>query len=248
MKHSIDFEKFKAVLFDLDGVLTSTEKIHSACWKKMFDEFLQEKSTETGEDFVPFDLERDYLKYIDGKPRYQGVRDFLTARSINLPEGTLKSPPSEKSIMGLGNKKNKLFNEIVERDGVEVYKSSLELVKYLNNKGIKMAVVSSSRNCRQILSASKMDSFFKVVVDGIKSAELGLEGKPEPDTFLQASRQLGVNPQHAVVIEDAISGVIAGKNGEFGLVVGIARKGNFNELRENGADIIVSDLAEIVFK
>lgn len=248
MKHSIDFEKFKAVLFDLDGVLTSTEKTHSVCWKKMFDEFLQERSTETGEDFVPFDLGRDYLKYVDGKPRYQGVRDFLTARCINLPEGTPKSPPSEKSIMGLGNKKNKLFNEVVERDGVEVYESSLELVKYLNNKGIKMGVVSSSRNCRQILSASKMDSFFKVVVDGITSAELGLEGKPEPDTFLQASRQLGVNPQHAAVIEDAISGVIAGKNSEFGLVIGIARKGNFNELRENGADIVVSDLAEVVFK
>lgn len=246
MKNLINADKFDAVLFDLDGVLTPTEKIHSACWKRMFDEFLEQLAVETCEEYIPFDIERDYLQYVDGKPRYQGVRDFLKSRDIDLPDGTSDSPPDEKSICGLGNKKNELFNLAITREPVEFYESSIDFVKKLKKMGIKLAVVSSSRNCKQILLAAGIGHFFDLTIDGVFASNLKLRGKPMPDTFLEASKRLGVIPKRTVIVEDAISGVEAGRNGNFGLVIGIARKGNFNELKKSGADKVVNDLGELL--
>lgn len=245
MKNPITSDKYKAVLFDLDGVLTSTEKMHADCWKEMFDELLKKNSIANKKKFIPFDIEKDYLKYVDGKPRYKGVKDFLDSRDIDIPEGTPDSPPDELSICGLGNKKNQLFNQKIKNEPVEIYKSSIDLVKHLKNKAFKLGVVSSSKNCKTILDAAGIQDLFEVRVDGIVAEEMGLNGKPMPDTYIEASNKLGVEVGQAVVVEDAISGVQAGKNGNFGLVIGIARKKNNKDLKLNGADIVVNDLDEI---
>ena len=238
-------DKFDAVLFDLDGVITDSAKIHAACWKFTFDTFLKRHAKETGEKFVPFDTDSDYLMYVDGKPRYEGVRDFLSSRNIHLEEGTPDSPPHEQSICGVGNRKNALVNMTIESKGVDVYQSSLDYVKNLIDSGIKTAIVSSSQNCDAVLGAAGILELFPVRVDGNTAIEKKLEGKPSPDTFLEAARLLGVKPEKAVVVEDAISGVQAGKSGKFGLVIGIARKDNADELMDNGADIVISDLSEL---
>ncbi len=245
MKNPISSDKYKAVLFDLDGVLTSTEKTHSECWKKMFDDLLEKHAIANKLDFIPFDIEDDYLKYVDGKPRYKGVEDFLCSRDIDIPEGTPDSPPDELSICGLGNRKNQLFNEKIKNSSVDVYSSSIKLVKHLKKNNFKLAVVSSSKNCKIVLDAAGIEDFFEVRVDGVVAEKLGLKGKPQPDTYIEASKKLDVKVGEAVVIEDAISGVQAGKNGDFGLVIGIARKNNIDDLKANGADIVVNDLEEI---
>ena len=239
-------DRFDAVLFDLDGVLTATAKVHAACWKKTFDEYLLTRANKTGEAFRPFDIEKDYLAYVDGKLRYDGVRDFLKSRAIELPEGSPDDAPTAETVCGLGNRKNDMVNDVLQSEGVEPYQGSLALVRQLRGKGMKTAVVSSSHNCLAVLQAAKMADLFDARVDGEVADRLQLRGKPAPDTFLAASKQLGVPPQRAVVVEDAIAGVQAGRDGRFGLVVGVARKGDVDALKDNGADVVVADLSELV--
>ena len=245
-KNPITRDKFDAVLFDLDGVITATAKVHATCWKKMFDEYLKKRSAEKGEPFRPFEIETDYRLYVDGKPRFNGVRDFLTSRKINLPEGTHEDPPNAETVGGLGNRKNDLINEVIEGEGVEAYEGTITLARQLRGAGIKIAVVTSSQNCDVVLKAVNITDLFEAKVDGNVIHELHLSGKPAPDSFLEGAKRLGVQPARAVVVEDAISGVQAGRNGKFGLVIGVDRKGNAEELRKNGADIVVKDLEEFL--
>jgi beta-phosphoglucomutase family hydrolase len=239
-------ERYDAVLLDLDGVITDTANLHAACWKQMFDEYLQKRATQRGEAFHPFDIATDYRLYVDGKPRYDGVRDFLTSRGIRLPEGSPDDPPQAETVDGLGNRKNELVNEVIEDIGVEPYEGSVELIRQLRHRGFKIAVVTSSQNCTAVLKAAKLDHFFDVQVDGNVIHAQHLAGKPAPDTYLMAARLLGLEPSRAVVIEDAISGVEAGAAGNFGLVIGVARKGNAEELKHQGAHVVVKDLGELV--
>jgi beta-phosphoglucomutase family hydrolase len=239
-------DQYDAVLLDLDGVITDTANLHAACWKQMFDEYLQKRATERDEAFRPFDVATDYLLYVDGKPRFDGVRAFLTSRAIQLPEGSLDDPPQVETVCGLGNRKNELVNKIIEDEGVEPYEGSVRLIHQLRDRGFKMAVVTSSQNCVAVLKAAKLDSFFEVRVDGNTIHAQKLAGKPAPDTFLIAAKLLGVAPARSVVIEDAISGVQAGCSGHFGLVIGIARKGNAEELKQHGAHVVVKDLGELI--
>jgi beta-phosphoglucomutase family hydrolase len=239
-------ERYDAVLLDLDGVITDTANLHAACWKQMFDEYLQKRATQRGEAFHPFDIATDYRLYVDGKPRFDGVRDFLASRGIQLPEGHPDDPPQAETVDGLGNRKNDLVNRIIEDKGVEPYEGSVELIRQLRHRGFKIAVVTSSQNCTAVLKAAKLDHFFDVQVDGNVIHAQHLAGKPAPDTYLMAARLLGVEPARAVVIEDAISGVEAGAAGNFGLVIGVARKGNAEELKHQGAHLVVKDLGELV--
>jgi beta-phosphoglucomutase family hydrolase len=242
----INRDQYDAVLFDLDGVITNTANLHAACWKQMFDEYLQKRATQRGEAFRPFDLATDYRLYVDGKPRFDGVRDFLTSRGIQLPEGSPDDPPQLETVGGLGNRKNDLVNGLIEEIGVEPYEGSVQLIHQLRRNGFKIAVVTSSQNCDAVLRAAKLDDFFGVRVDGNVIQAQRLAGKPAPDTFLMAAKLLGVEPIRTVVIEDAISGVEAGSNGKFGLVIGVARKGNAEELKRHGAHLVVDDLGELV--
>jgi beta-phosphoglucomutase family hydrolase len=242
----INRDQYDAVLFDLDGVITDTANLHAACWKQMFDEYLQKRATQRGEVFRPFDLATDYRLYVDGKPRFDGVRDFLTSRGIQLPEGSPDDPPQLETVGGLGNRKNDLVNGLIEEIGVEPYEGSVQLIHQLRRNGFKIAVVTSSQNCDAVLRAAKLDDFFGVRVDGNVIQAQRLSGKPAPDTFLMAAKLLGVEPKRTVVIEDAISGVEAGFNGKFGLVIGVARKGNAEELKRHGAHLVVDDLGELV--
>ncbi|OLB73192.1 MAG: hypothetical protein AUI16_17890 [Alphaproteobacteria bacterium 13_2_20CM_2_64_7] len=245
-KRVINRDQYDAVLFDLDGVITNTANLHAACWKQMFDEYLQKRATQRGEAFRPFDLATDYRLYVDGKPRFDGVRDFLTSRGIQLPEGSPDDPPQLETVGGLGNRKNDLVNGLIEERGVEPYEGSVQLIHQLRRNGFKIAVVTSSQNCDAVLRAAKLDTVFEVRVDGNTIHAQKLSGKPAPDTFLTAAKLLGVEPKRTVVIEDAISGVEAGSNGKFGLVIGVARKGNAEELRQHGAHLVVNDLGELV--
>src|SRR5262252_4778731 len=245
-KHVITRDQYDAVLLDLDGVITDTASVHAACWKQMFDEYLQKRATQRGEAFRPFDLVTDYRLYVDGKPRFDGVRDFLTSRGIQLPEGHPDDPPQVETVCGLGNRKNELVNKVIEDVGVEPYEGSVQFIHQLCRRGFKIAVVTSSQNCAAVLKAANLDAFFEVRVDGNTIHEQHLAGKPAPDTFLMAAQRLGVAPTRAVVFEDAISGVQAGRNGNFGLVIGVARTGNAEELRHHGAHLVVHDLAELV--
>jgi beta-phosphoglucomutase family hydrolase len=239
-------DKHDAVLLDLDGVITDTASLHAACWKQMFDEYLQKRATQRGEAFRPFDLVTDYRLYVDGKPRFDGVRDFLASRGIQLPEGHPHDPPQVETVGGLGNRKNDLVNKLIEDVGVKPYEGSVQFIHYLRRHGFKIAVVTSSQNCAAVLKAVKLDACFDVQVDGNMIQAQHLAGKPAPDTYLIAAKLLGVEPARAVVIEDAISGVEAGFNGNFGLVIGVARKGNAEELKQHGAHLVVSDLGQLV--
>lgn len=239
-------ERFDAVLFDLDGVLTDTARLHAAAWKQMFDEYLAERAERTGEPFRPFDTGADYVRYVDGKPRFDGVRDFLEGRGIALPEGSADDPPTRETVCGLGNRKNDLVNATLASEGVEAYPGSVALVRNLREQGMKTAVVTSSSNCDTVLAAAGIADLFDARVDGSDLGELGLAGKPAPDAFLEAARRLGVDAKRAVVVEDAISGVQAGSAGGFGMVIGVARKDNAQALTENGADVVVNDLSEIL--
>src|SRR6516165_9714978 len=239
-------DRYDAVLLDLDGVITDTANLHAACWKQMFDQYLQKCAAQRDETFRPFDLATDYLLYVDGKPRFDGVRAFLTSRGIQLPEGSSDDPPQIESVCGLGNRKNELVNKVIEEVGVEPYEGSVKLIRQLRDQGFKTAVVTSGQNCTVVLKAAKLDGFFEVRVDGNTIHAQQLAGKPAPDTFLMAAKLLGVEPARTVIIEDAISGVQAGFNGNFGLVIGIARKGNAEELKQHGAHLVISDLGELV--
>jgi len=243
---AITRDQYDAILFDLDGVITDTANMHAACWKQMFDAYLQKRAVERREPFCPFDIATDYRLYVDGKPRFDGVRDFLTSRGIQLPEGSPDDPPQSETVGGLGNRKNNLINKVIGEAGVEPYQGSVKLIHQLHHQGFKIAVVTSSQNCEAVLKAAKLDAFFEVRVDGNTIDAQQLAGKPAPDTFLTAAQRLGVEPTRAVVVEDAISGVQAGRNGNFGLVIGVARKGNAEELQHHGAHLVVNDLSELV--
>lgn len=236
---------FAGVVFDLDGVITQTALVHSAAWKRMFDEFLLEWSRQQGLPFREFDHNADYLPYVDGKPRYEGVASFLKSRGIELPWGTPEDSPEMETICGLGNRKNLAFNEVLETDGVKVYQSTIDLIYELRKNNIRVAVASSSKNCEQVLRRAGILNLFEARVDGLVSAELGLKGKPEPDIFTTAAAQLGVSVDRCVVVEDAVSGVQAGRAGNFGMVLGIAREHNHHDLLIHGADVVVSDLSEL---
>ncbi|MBE0428494.1 MAG: beta-phosphoglucomutase family hydrolase [Thermoleophilia bacterium] len=237
---------YQAVLLDLDGVITRTAHIHAKAWKLMFDSYLRQLSEREGKTRAPFDIGADYLKYVDGKPRYDGVRSFLASRNIKLPEGTPDDPPDRETVSGLGNHKNDIFHQMLREGGVETYADAVEQIHRWLAKGMKTAVITSSRNGGEILRSAGLQDLFTVKIDGVDAAELGLRGKPAPDTFLKAASLLDVEPRLAVVVEDAISGVKAGRAGGFGLVVGVARDGPdvVEALRENGADIVVRDLRD----
>ena len=245
-KSVVNRDRYDAVLFDLDGVITNTAKIHAACWKKMFDEYLQQRATQRGEPFKPFDLVTDYRLHVDGKPRYDGVRDFLASRGVQLPEGDPDDPPEAETVCGLGNRKNRLVTKAIEETGVPAYEGSVRFVRQLHRDGFKVAIVSSSENCAAILKAANLDDLFEVRVDGAMVEAEQLAGKPAPDTFLIGARLLGVEPARTVVVEDAISGVQAGLSGNFGLVIGVSRKGDAAELKRHGAHLVVNDLDELV--
>jgi beta-phosphoglucomutase family hydrolase len=236
----------EAFLFDLDGVITETAKVHAAAWKEMFDAFLRERSAQTGEPFRPFELPGEYAAHVDGKLRQDGVRSFLAARDIVLPEGTPDDPPDVETVNGLGNRKNDLVLALIRRDGVDVYKGSVQFVEAAREAKVRTAVVSASRNTREVLAVTALEHFFEVRVDGVVAAERGLRGKPAPDTFLAAADELGVEPSRAAVFEDALAGVEAGRAGAFGWVVGVDRVGQAEALRERGADVVVRDLAELL--
>ena len=229
----------RACLFDLDGVLTPTAQVHAAAWKAMFDAFLGERGA------APFGAD-DYGRFVDGKPRADGVRSFLAARGISLPEGEPHDPPTAQSVHGLGNRKNELVLTLLAESGVEAYPGSLDFVRAARDEGLACAVVSASTNCRDVLAAAGIEGLFAVEVDGLVAEREGLRGKPAPDTFLAAARALDVAPSDAAVFEDALAGVAAGRAGAFGLVVGVDRVGRAAELRARGADVVVSDLAELL--
>jgi beta-phosphoglucomutase family hydrolase len=239
-------DRYDAVLLDLDGVITDSANLHAACWKQMFDDYLEKRAKRKGETFRAFDESADYRLYVDGKPRFDGVRDFLASRGIRPPEGTPEDPPQAETVGGLGNRKNDLVNGIIARVGVQPYPGSVELIHRLRDCGFKMAVVTSSENCTAVLKSAHLDEFFEVRVDGSVIRVQGLAGKPAPDTFLTAARMLGATTARTIVIEDAISGVQAGAAGHFGLVIGVARKGNAEELQYQGAHLVVNDLSELV--
>ncbi|MFF4607272.1 HAD family hydrolase [Streptomyces sp. NPDC001339] len=233
-------------LFDLDGVLTRTAKVHAAAWKAMFDAYLRERAARDGSAFVPFDAVDDYDTYVDGRPRADGVRTFLTARGIELPEGTPDDGPEQETVNGLGTRKNALVLRMIQERGVEAYEGSVAFVRAARDAGLRCAVVSSSANCREVLEAAGIADLFEERVDGITAREKGLRGKPAPDTYLAAARALGTEPGGAAVFEDALAGVEAGRAGRFGLVVGVDRTGQADALRRHGADVVVSDLADLL--
>lgn len=236
---------FDAVIFDMDGVITKTAVVHSLAWKKMFDEYLHFREKKYKEHFREFTHTGDYLPYVDGRPRYKGVEAFLLSREINIPFGTPEDETGKETICGLGNRKNECLNKVLEEEGVEVYESSIKLIKDLLDRNIKVGIATSSKNCVTILEKAGITNLFETHVDGIVSAELGLKGKPEPDIFTTACDNLGAEYCRSVVIEDAVSGVQAGHKGNFGLTLGVARENNANELKLNGADLVVEDLSEI---
>ena len=235
-----------ACLFDLDGVLTQTAKVHAAAWKQMFDEYLRQRATARGEQFVPFDPVRDYDEYVDGKPRYDGVRSFLTSRGIELPQGTPSDTPDAETIDGLGNRKNEIVLRMIHEEGVQPYEGSVHYVKAARTAGLRRAVVSSSTNCRDVLVAAGILDLFEQIVDGHVTEREHLSGKPAPDTFLAGARALGVNRDYAAVFEDALAGVEAGRRGNFGFVVGVDRVGQAGALKQHRADIVVRDLADLL--
>ena len=212
----------------------------------MFDEYLQRRAVDTGAPFRDFEIATDYRQYVDGKLRYDGVRSFLQSRGIDLPFGDPSDPPDRETVCGLGNRKNELIGELLETDGVDIYDESVAWVRQLRRDGFATAVVSASKNCYRVLQAAEIDDLFDARIDGVVAGELGLAGKPAPDTFLEGARRLGVEPARAVVVEDAVSGVEAGRAGRFGLVIGVDRTGHPEALREGGADLVVADLGELL--
>jgi beta-phosphoglucomutase family hydrolase len=238
--------RISACLFDLDGVLTQTAKVHAAAWKQMFDAFLLDRSRQTGEPFRPFEIATDYVDFVDGKLRQDGVRSFLASRGITLPEGAPDDPATALTVHGLGTRKNDLVLDLIQRDGVEVYEGSVRFVEAVRNAGLRRAVVSASKNCQAVLAAAGIEDLFEVRVDGIVAEAKRLHGKPAPDMFLAAADALGVDAAHCAVFEDAVAGVEAGRGGGFGWVVGVDRVGQTVALRSHGAQVVVGDLSELL--
>jgi beta-phosphoglucomutase family hydrolase len=260
IKVSIEKSRFDAVIFDLDGVVTQTAAVHAAAWKRLFDAYLAERAARTGtspggatgaaadgtpDALRPFDLEADYRLYVDGKPRYDGVRDFLASRDIELPEGDPSDPPESETVCGLGNRKNDFFKAEVREHGVRTFPSTVTLIHELRDAGIRVGLMSSSKNTAMVLDVTGTTDLFEVRVDGVVAEEIGLPGKPDPAMYLETARRLGVDAARSVVVEDALSGVEAGRRGGFGLVIGVDRLGQAAELAEAGADVVVDDLAEV---
>jgi beta-phosphoglucomutase family hydrolase len=237
------------VIFDLDGVVTQTAAVHAAAWKRLFDGYLAERAARMGATregaLRPFDVDADYGPYVDGKPRYDGVRDFLASRSIELPWGDPADAPGRETVCGLGNGKDDLFTAEVRENGVRTFPSTIALIHALRDAGIAVGLMSSSRNTAMVLAATGTTGLFDVRIDGVVAEGLGLPGKPDPAVYLETARQLGVAPARAVVVEDALSGVEAGHRGGFALVIGVDRLGQAEALREHGADVVVDDLAEV---
>lgn len=231
-RSSFRWDDYDGVLFDLDGVITPTAEIHEHAWGSLFAAF----------DYT----EADYLAHIDGKPRYDGVRSFLASRGVTLPDGTPDDPPGDDTVCALGNRKNTLFNQILERDGIEPYPGSQRVLDHLADRGIPAAIVSSSKNAVPVLATAGLGERFDVVVDGIMATDLGLAGKPEPDGYLLGADRLGIRPDRTVVVEDAVSGVAAGRNGRFAVTIGVDRGAGHHALLENGADFVVDDLDELI--
>ena len=236
---------FRAGIFDLDGVVTHTARVHAHAWKEMFDEYLKKHAARTGGEFVPFDLKDDYRIYLDGKPRYRGVESFMKSRGIELPFGSPQDEPRAETYCGLGNRKNELYNELLEIDGVDVFDSTVEFIEELRRRKVRVGLMSSSKNTATILSITGLAHLFESCVDGVVAEQLGLRGKPHPDSYLKAAEEIGVSPEDSFVVEDAVSGVEAGRRGKFGLVIGVDRTGHPEELIDAGADFVVSDLGEI---
>jgi beta-phosphoglucomutase family hydrolase len=239
-------EAVHACLFDLDGVLTDTASVHTKAWKVMFDGYLSQRSKRTGEPFVPFDPVDDYQQYVDGKKREDGVRSFLSSRGIELPEGDPDDPPDAETVYGLGNRKNDAFQKTLHDDGVQVFDGSRRYLQAVADAGMGIAVVSSSANTRDVLQITGLERFVQQRVDGVTLREEHIAGKPAPDSFLRAAELLGVEAAAAAVFEDALSGVEAGHAGHFGFVVGVDRVGQADALRRHGADVVVTDLAELL--
>ena len=240
-------DKIEALLFDMDGVLTQTAKVHAAAWKQAFDEFLRQRAQERHEKFVPFDEDGDYDEYPDGKPREDGVRSFLESRGIELPEGDPDDAPDAQTIQGVGNNKNERVLKLIHEQGVDAYEGSVRYVQAAKQAGLKCAVVSSSTNTHEVLTAAKLDGLFDTVIDGTVAHRQQLRGKPAPDTYLAAARALATaTPREAAVFEDALAGVQAGRAGKFGYVVGVDRVGQRDALKSHGADVVVEDLAELL--
>jgi trehalose 6-phosphate phosphatase len=257
---TIDRGSYDAVIFDLDGVVTQTAAVHAAAWKRLFDEYLQSRALREGaaggaapeaaptgaaDPLRPFDLDADYARYVDGKPRYDGVRDFLLSRGIDLPMGDPSDSQDEETVCGLGNRKNAFFNAEVREHGVKTFPSTIEVIGQLHEAGIRTGLMSSSKNTAMVLDVTGTTDLFEVRVDGVVAAEVGLPGKPDPAMYLEAARRMGVEAARSVVVEDALSGVEAGRRGGFGLVIGVDRLGQAEALREAGADVVVDDLAEV---
>ena len=236
----------RACLFDLDGVLTQTAKVHAAAWKEAFDGYLRQRAERTGDDFVPFDAIADYDSFVDGKPRADGTRSFLQSRQIDLPEGDADDPPDAETVQGVGNRKNDILLRRIRPDGVQAYDGSVAYVRAARDAGLGRAVVSSSTNCADVLVAAGLADLFEQRIDGVVAEQRQLRGKPAPDTFLAGARALGVQPGEAAVFEDALAGVEAGRAGGFGFVIGVDRVGQAEALREHGADLVVTDLAELL--
>ena len=239
-------DNVRACLFDLDGVLTQTAKVHAAAWKQMFDEYLRRRAESRGERFVPFDAVDDYDEYVDGKPRYDGVRSFLSARAIELSEGSPDDPPQAQTVHGLGNRKNEIVLKMIHESGVEPYEGSVRYARAAQDAGLHRAVVSSSTNARDVLAAAGIAALFEEIIDGHVAEREHLSGKPAPDTFLAGARALELGPDSAAVFEDALAGVEAGRRGGFAFVVGVDRVGQADALRSHGADVVVRDLAELL--
>ncbi len=245
-RQQADLSHYEALLFDLDGVITRTATVHAAAWKDLFDDFFARWSHDHTVRVEPFQIETDYLQYVDGRPRYDGVAAVLASRGIQLPYGNPDDPPEALTICGLGNAKQRYFVERLGQMGVEVFDDTVELVRAMRAAGRKIAVVSASENCREILQRAQLIDLFDALVTGVEVAELGLRGKPAPDTFIKAAELLETPPAQAVVFEDAIAGVQAGRAGRFGLVVGVDRRGEPGPLAENGADMVSSDLRQFL--
>jgi len=238
-------DSVRACLFDLDGVLTKTAAVHAAAWKEMFDAYLKERAARTGESFRPFDAKSDYDDYVDGKPRYDGVRSFLASRGIELPQGDPGDPPDRETVDGLGNRKNAIVLRLIRERGVEPYEGSVRYLHAARDAGLRRAVVSSSTNCKDVLDAAGIADLLELRIDGVVAEREHLRGKPAPDTYLAGARALGVEPAQAAVYEDALAGVEAGRAGHFGTVVGVDRVGQADALRAHGATVVVEDLAEL---
>ena len=238
-------QNIQMVILDLDGVITSTATLHAQAWKEMFDTFLQQYSKDTDTAFVPFDPQKEYRQYVDGRPRYEGAKKFLYSRKIEIPWGAPTDEPSQKTVCGLGNRKNQLYLALLRDKGAHVFPDTLQMIKLWRKQNLKVGVISASKNCREVLSGAGIIDLFDIIVDGVDSEKYGLKGKPQPDIFLFAAKKMGVNPSHAVIIEDSSAGIQAGTDAYFAHRIGVARNGNSQLLSNHGADIVVSKLTEI---